>query len=70
MSEDFHSRLIRAALEAGEDPHTAWAAHCFGKSPEDVTPQERTQAKAENFVLLYSGDFMKTVNWPQTMVNL
>ena len=65
-----HEDVIRSALEAGKDPHVAWAAHCFGKKPEDVTPQERQQAKTENFCLLYSGDFMATVNWPQKMLNL
>lgn len=62
-----HTELIRKTLEAGGDPHTAWAAHCFGKVEKDVTPSERQQAKAENFCLLYSGDFIKTVNWPQRL---
>ena len=60
-----HEAFIRICLEEGRDPHTAWAAHSFGKKPEEVTPTERTQAKSENYCLLYSGDFLATVNWPQ-----
>jgi len=64
-----HEELIRRALEAGKDPHTAWAAYVFGKPEAEVTPAERQQAKAENFCLLYSGSFMGTINWPQVMKN-
>lgn len=62
-----HEKILKEALEAGKDPHIAWAAHCFGKKPEDVTPQERQQAKAESFALLYGTSFMSKVNWPQEL---
>lgn len=62
-----HEQVIRKALEERKDPHTVWAAHCFAKKEEDVTREERAQAKAENFCLLYSGSFMATVNWPQEL---
>lgn len=60
-----HPGFIRKCLEEGRDPHTAWAAHSLGKRAEDVTREERTQAKSENYCLLYSGDFLATVKWPQ-----
>ncbi len=44
--------LIRAFL-AGLDIHRATAAEVLGKSLEEVTPEERSQAKATNFGLMY-----------------
>lgn len=62
---DEHRRVVRAALEAGQDPHKAWAAVLFRKEPRDVTPEERRYGKQANFTLLYSTDFMATVRWPR-----
>lgn len=45
-------RLI-AAFKAGHDIHAATAAEVLGKSIEEVTPQERSKAKATNFGLMY-----------------
>ncbi len=41
------------AFERGEDIHTATAARLFGKSPEEVTPEERRRAKTANFGIIY-----------------
>jgi DNA polymerase I-like protein with 3'-5' exonuclease and polymerase domains len=61
-----HEEVLRKALELGQDPHRAWAAYCLGKNMESVTASERTQAKAENFALLYNASFLdSSVNWPQ-----
>lgn len=62
-----HEQVIRAALEAGKDPHLAWAAHSLGKTAEAVTPAERQVAKSQNMHLLYSTHFMSTVNWNRAM---
>lgn len=46
----------RAFLEAfrnGEDIHSATAAEMFGKTPLEVTPDERRAAKAVNFGIVY-----------------
>ena len=37
----------------GEDIHTVTAAQVLGKSPEEVTPDERSSAKAVNFGIVY-----------------
>jgi hypothetical protein len=58
-----HERVLRAALEAGEDPHRAWAAHRLGIPPGEVTPEQRKQFKTESFNLLYSTTFLDSVNW-------
>ncbi|MGN0909620.1 MAG: DNA polymerase I [Succinivibrio sp.] len=44
--------LIRA-FNAGYDIHRATAAEVLGKRIEDVTPEERSRAKATNFGLMY-----------------
>jgi DNA polymerase I-like protein with 3'-5' exonuclease and polymerase domains len=59
-----HAKLLREALEAGKDPHKAWAAHRLGIPYEEVTPEQRNLAKADNYYLLYSTSFMATVKWP------
>lgn len=41
------------AFKAGEDIHTFTAARVFGKSPTEVTGEERRRAKAINFGILY-----------------
>lgn len=60
-----HRRVVREALEAGQDPHKAWAAVLFQTSPDRVTPEQRMAGKQANFALLYSTDFMATVRWPR-----
>ncbi len=42
-----------AAFEHGEDIHTATAARLFGKSIDEVTPEERRRAKTANFGIIY-----------------
>jgi len=50
--------VMTAAFTAGEDIHTSTAAKLFGTSPDAVTPQMRTAAKAVNFGLIYGkGEF-------------
>jgi len=44
--------LLRA-FEAGEDIHRATAAEVFGRSLQEVTPEERRYAKVINFGLIY-----------------
>jgi DNA polymerase-1 len=44
--------LLRA-FEAGEDIHRATAAEVFGRSLQEVTPEERRYAKTINFGLIY-----------------
>ena len=44
--------LIGAFLN-GEDIHRHTAAQVLGKAPEDVTPEERSSAKATNFGIMY-----------------
>ena len=44
---------LRKAFLAGQDIHRATAAEVLGKSIEEVTPQERSHAKATNFGLMY-----------------
>ncbi|KAF1682972.1 DNA polymerase I [Veillonella sp. R32] len=50
LSED--PALIKAFLD-GEDIHRFTAAEVLGKSIEDVTPTERSHAKAVNFGIIY-----------------
>ncbi len=52
LSED---EVINSAYEQGEDLHLAMAAKMTGKSPEAVSKDERTAAKAVNFGLLFGG---------------
>ncbi len=42
-----------AAFLSGEDFHKLTASQVFGVSPEDVTPQMRSSAKAVNFGIIY-----------------
>ena len=44
--------LIDAFL-GGEDIHSATAAHLYGKSPSEVTSDERRRAKTANFGIIY-----------------
>ena len=44
--------LIDAFL-GGEDIHAATAAHLYGKSPSEVTADERRRAKTANFGIIY-----------------
>ncbi len=44
---------LLAAFEGGEDVHRATAAEVFGVAPADVTPDQRRNAKAINFGLIY-----------------
>mgnify|MGYP002520854736 FL=1 len=41
------------AFKDGEDIHKTMAAKIFGKSLEDVTPEERRKAKTANFGIMY-----------------
>lgn len=41
------------AFRRGEDIHRATAARVFGVPPEQVTPEQRAQAKAVNFGIIY-----------------
>jgi DNA polymerase-1 len=50
MSND---QAMQAAFRAGQDIHTATAAAILGKSLDSVTKEERRNAKAINFGLLY-----------------
>ena len=46
----------RALIEAfmlGEDVHSATAAHLYGKTPQEVTSDERRRAKTANFGIIY-----------------
>ncbi len=42
-----------SAFNAGHDIHRATAAEVLGKSIDEVTPEERSRAKATNFGLMY-----------------
>ena len=44
---------LARAFEAGEDVHRATAAEVFGRSPREVTSEERRYAKVINFGLMY-----------------
>lgn len=49
---------MQEAFSSGVDIHTKTAAEVFGKSMADVTPQDRSNAKAVNFGIIYGiGDF-------------
>lgn len=49
---------MQETFASGVDIHTMTAAEVFGKSPEDVTPRDRSNAKAVNFGIIYGiGDF-------------
>lgn len=61
-----HERVLRTALEAGQDPHASWAAHRLGKPVGEVTFAERRAFKQESFFLLYSTRFLESVKWSGT----
>ncbi len=42
-----------AAFNGGTDIHRSTAAQVFGVAPDDVTPQQRSAAKAVNFGIIY-----------------
>lgn len=49
---------MQEAFASGIDIHTKTAAEVFGKTPEEVTAQDRSNAKAVNFGIIYGiGDF-------------
>ncbi len=50
MSQD---PVLIKAFQEGEDIHRATAANVLGVPPEDITPLERSQAKAINFGVIY-----------------
>ncbi len=50
LSED---QGLRDAFARGEDIHRATAAEIFGRSPQEVTSEERRYAKTINFGLIY-----------------
>ncbi len=44
---------LTASFLQGEDIHTRTAAEVFGVNPENVTPEQRRQAKIANFAVIY-----------------
>jgi DNA polymerase-1 len=46
-------QALRDAFESGQDIHRAVAAQVNGVSPQDVTPAQRSAAKAVNFGIIY-----------------
>jgi DNA polymerase-1 len=50
FSED---QTLTASFLKGEDIHTRTASEVFGVDPEDVTPEQRRQAKIANFAVIY-----------------
>lgn len=44
---------LKQALAAGGDVHRDTAAEVFGTEPEEVTPRQRSRAKAVNFGIMY-----------------
>lgn len=44
---------LRAAFLSGKDVHSATAAMVFGKEPDEVSSEERSQAKAVNYGVAY-----------------
>ena len=55
LSDD--EKMIEA-FASGADIHTKTASEVFGKTPEEVTPQDRSNAKAVNFGIIYGiGDY-------------
>ncbi len=45
--------IMIKAFKNNEDIHTTTAVNVFGLSPEDITPYERSKAKAVNFGIVY-----------------
>ena len=48
------AKIIREALAAGRDPHTATAAVVFGIPEDKVTTAQRQCEKQWNYIFLYS----------------
>lgn len=48
-----HDENMIHAFEDGMDIHTKTAAEVFGREPDEVTPLERSRAKAVNFGIVY-----------------
>ena len=46
-------RIMLEAFENGEDIHTITASQVFDVPPEQITPRQRTSAKAVNFGIVY-----------------
>ena len=46
-------KLLREAFEKGEDIHTRTASVILGKSPQDITSEDRRLAKTINFGIIY-----------------
>ena len=44
---------LTASFLKGEDVHTRTASEVFGVNPEEVTPEQRRQAKIANFAVIY-----------------
>lgn len=53
------------AYQRGDDLHRLMAAQITGKHPDDITKQERQQAKAANFGLLYGQSPMGFLNYAE-----
>jgi DNA polymerase I-like protein with 3'-5' exonuclease and polymerase domains len=48
-----HQRVLKEALDAKLDPHTAVAAWLYDVPAEQVTPEQRRRTKHLNFMELY-----------------
>lgn len=64
LTPDLHESILRTALESGKDPHIAMVCWMKDCKPEQVTKEERAQVKMFNYHLLYSSDFLFTINFP------
>lgn len=53
------------AYQQGQDLHRLMAAQITGRRPDDITKQERQQAKAANFGLLYGQSPMGFLNYAE-----
>jgi len=54
-----HDKRMSEFFLTGADIHAGAAALCLGKSPEDVTPEERQLGKGVNFLTAYGGGASK-----------
>lgn len=64
LNNEIHESILRTALEAGKDPHVAMVCWIKDCQPEQVTKEERAEIKMLNYRLLYSPDFLGTINFP------